>query len=128
MKMKIVLSAAALLLGLIAVTMLWTPSSQAHMTDQCLGKMQSMNTWIEPKKADAIRLGATGEQLTALVPVNVRMALAKGEAVPHEWAPDLNQVAVILDTFGSAASNFLLADEMFTEKLGELLLCIAEAR
>ena len=76
---------------------------------------------MTPKKADAQQLGEAGERLTALVPANVRLSLAKGDPLPPDWSPDLGEIALILDAFGSAASNYLLADEMFTKELGTLL-------
>ena len=115
-----------LLLALALCLALGAPAAMAHMPDQCLSQMRKMNTWMTPKKADAQQLGEAGERLTALVPANVRLSLAKGEPLPPDWSPDLGEIALILDTFGSAASNYLLADEMFTKELGTLLVCIAE--
>ena len=117
--MKKLISIAA-----VAVLALSGSATMADMPDQCLSQMSRMNMWMAPKKADAERLGEAGELLSSLVPVNVRVALARDEPLPP-WSPDLGQIAIVLDTFGAAASSYLLADEMFTDELGTLLVCIA---
>ena len=109
----------------VAVLALSGSATMADMPDQCLSQMSRMNMWMVPKKADAERLGEAGELLTSLVPANVRVALARDEPLPP-WSPDLGQIAIVLDTFGAAARSYLLSDEMFTDELGTLLVCIAK--
>ncbi len=89
-----------------------------------MSKFSKMNGWIAPKKTEAERLGSAGEKLSAMVPASVRLALVKGE--PVEWAPDMDELARILDTVGSAAHNYLASDSYFTDDLGDFLVCIVE--
>ena len=114
--------------ALALAAMLGPAVAHAHMPRDCMGQMRKMNTWMAPKKADAARMGATGRELTALVPARVRVALAEGKNVPPDWTLDLDKTAMILDAFGAASSTYLYADAKFTEELGKLLVCIAKGR